>query len=89
MLFRFLRLATRLSDVEDRLREVETAQKQIEVEWETTYDNVRRALAKISKRDQRANEEAPPDERGVGAAPALSAIEQMNQRIRDARRKAL
>ena len=87
MFLRFFRLATRLTDVEDRLAALERDTKGLEVEWESVYDNVRRALAKISKRNERAAQVAespdvPDHADGGGAAGELD----LSERIRASRR---
>lgn len=38
----------------ERIEALERGQRAIALEWEETYDNIRRVLAKLSKRDKRA-----------------------------------
>jgi uncharacterized coiled-coil protein SlyX len=85
-IFSIFRHETRLRDLEDRSAEQEREIKQLELEWSSVYDNVRRLFAKIAKRDQRATE---PHEDGAGATNAQGELvdeDLMNRRIRESRR---
>jgi uncharacterized coiled-coil protein SlyX len=84
--FSIFRHETRLRDLEDRSAEQEREIKQLELEWSSVYDNVRRLFAKIAKRDQRAT---GPQEDGAGATiegGQAGSEDDMNRRIRESRR---
>lgn len=92
MLFRFLKLATRCRDLEDRVQTLESGQKALELEWESTYDSLRRLAGKISRRAQRDAEIAEngstpqPGVAGADQADLGLQIDPMSARIRASRR---
>jgi len=56
-------LAFRLGELDSEVRELKTARKHLELEWEELYDKVRRQMARMSKRyavDAKENGEIPP-----------------------------
>jgi hypothetical protein len=67
MLFRFLRLTTRINALEDEQARLRRAVEALDLEWSDTYDKVRSVLAKLSKRDERARQDPP----GSTNSPAL------------------
>lgn len=93
-MFKLWKLSTRVADLEDEVRRLQTAQKAIEVEWESVYDNVRRAMAKISKRAERAHAEdagsAESSSEPMTAAPMAAGLtlDPMSARIRASRRSS-
>lgn len=82
-IFSIFRHETRLRAVEDKTDELEREVKQLELEWSSVYDNVRRLFAKIAKRDQRASE---THEDGAGPTIEAGSEDDMNRRIRESRR---
>lgn len=82
-LFNIFRLATRLSDLEDRVEQTERAMKGLETEWSSVYDSVRRTLAKISRRDQRERETAQD---APGSTNGAQSVLDLNEDIRSKRR---
>jgi len=56
-------LSARIRVLDGEVRELKTARKHLELEWEELYDKVRRQMARMSKRyavDQKENGEIPP-----------------------------
>lgn len=53
-------------DLWERQRRLESSQRALQLEWEETYDNIRRLLAKIAKREKSAaltdGHDAPEDD---------------------------
>jgi len=71
----------RIETLEARTRKLETEQKQLGLEWEELYDKVRKAMARVSKRAERAEKLEPgPDpelngpEAPEGAEPFIDPI---------------
>lgn len=91
-MFRTWKLSRRVADLEDEVRRLQSAQKAIEVEWESVYDNVRRAMAKISKRAERqSQDDAGSAESGSEPTTAAGSVagltlDPMSARIRASRR---
>jgi len=56
MVFDFLRKAPPVGydELADRISRVERQVKMLELEWESTYNKVRSVLARLNKRDERA-----------------------------------
>ena len=87
------KLKDRIEDLEDRTRALESSHKALEVEWESLYDNVRRALAKMAKRAQRIDQDDAATSAANGSettGPAPTGVhqlsDQMSARIRASRR---
>ncbi len=56
-------LSDRIGDLSNEVRELKSARKHLELEWEELYDKVRRQMARMSKRyavDAKENGEIPP-----------------------------
>jgi len=56
-------LSKRLSELEGTIRELKTARKHLELEWEELYDKVRHQMARMSSRhvrEAKTNGEIPP-----------------------------
>jgi phage shock protein A len=93
-MFTTWKLKTRVAELEDKIRQLETSQKMLEVEWESVYDNVRRAMAKISKRAEREQQsepaagsaENPSEMTNPAATVAGLTLDPMSARIRASRR---
>lgn len=93
-MFKTWKLQTRVAELEDRIRRLEAGQKAIEVEWESVFDNVRRAMAKISKRAAREEEqtsaagsvESASEQTQHAAMAAGLTLDPMSARIRASRR---
>ncbi len=93
-LFDFFRLKTAWRDLGDRVQALESGQKALELEWESTYDSLRRLASKIARRSQRdaeiAESASTPQPGVAGADPAAPGlqIDPMSARIRAARRSS-
>ena len=58
----FFRVKKELSEIKRRQDELENQFKQIELEWDETYDKVRTLFARIAKRQDRAKGEVLQDQ---------------------------
>lgn len=74
------KLESRLLDVEARLAQVETSQKNVRSEWEETFEKVMNALRRLGKRARDAAESdgAPP--KGTPSPATNPVIESIMQR---------
>ncbi len=70
--------------LEDRVYALERDMKSIRVEWETMYDQFRRLLAKLSKREQRAAQDAPGATNGDSAGSLPQTMNPLARRLLDA-----
>jgi len=69
-------LAFRLGELDTEVRQLKTANKHLELEWEELYDKVRRQMARMSKRyavDERERNDVPVVEEAAPGADAASA----------------
>lgn len=93
-MFKFLRVWTRLSDLTDRVQQLESGQKAMELEWESVYDSLRRLAGKIARRSARDAETGAADSSSTeltgaaGADPQGLQLDPMSARIRASRRSA-
>lgn len=86
MLFSIFKHQTRITDLEDKVRGLESDMKALDAEWSSVYDQVRRTLAKIAKRDQRDGEKAQePPGSTTHLEPDASGLS-IDERIRQSRR---
>ncbi len=71
------RLSDRLSSLESTVRQLQTANKHLELEWEELYDKVRRQMSRMSKRyavDAREKDEPSEPESTAGAGDRMDSI---------------
>lgn len=67
-MFALLRSAKKLKDLEERVDKLERASKGLLLDWEDTYDKIRRLMFRISKRVQR-DEQLSPESGSIDAEP--------------------
>src|ERR1044072_763916 len=88
-------LRTQLSEVKERLADVEQKMRTMEMDWEEMYDRFRRLLARISKRQERgtADQSAANGPRIVDSKdpkqlsiPVTDRVAELNRQIRENRR---
>jgi hypothetical protein len=71
-----------LAELDERLERLERSQRDVALDWESTYEKFRQLLMRLNKRDQRAAEGsdiAPVPTNGSGR------VQEINQRILDRR----
>lgn len=59
------KLADRISDLENAVKQLKSDRKVIEEEWEQVYEKYRVAMSKLARRDMRAASEKPQDGPGL------------------------
>ncbi len=62
MIFRWLKLAKRLDDLEETLERHEKTLKNLEIEWSETYDKFRLLNMRVAKRVQRLDQDSSQEE---------------------------
>ncbi len=68
MLFTLLRSTKKLHDLEERVNDFERQMKRMRLEWEDTYEMLRRLVMRVSKRVQR-DEQPSPEAETAGSEP--------------------
>lgn len=80
----------RIETLEQATRKLQTEHKQLGLEWEELYDKVRKAMARVSKRAERAEKlgaDDPPDLNDLnGPEPAEPFVDPISKRILNLRR---
>jgi hypothetical protein len=60
--FALLRSAKKLKDLDERVNDFERQMKRLRLEWEDTYEMLRRLMQRIAKRSQRDEQSSPEPE---------------------------
>ena len=71
-------LAFRLGELDSAVRDLKTANKHLELEWEELYDKVRRQMSRMSKRSAI---DAPPLNNGEDVEPADDGLDPISRSI--------
>ena len=72
-LFATIRHIKRLSDLEERMRTLESAHRALDLEWSDTHEDLRKMLGKISKRAKQLERLEPLGDSGAPARPGSDA----------------
>jgi hypothetical protein len=74
-----------VADLRERVDKLETAQRQLSLEWLSTYDKFRSILARIAKRQEReqqaTGESAPGSQEGAEAGSTPSSLSQRQREV--------
>ena len=84
-MFRFFKVAKRLSELEEAQEKLLRDFKRLELEWEDTYDRVKRLFHRVAKRAQRMEGDSAGDseESSDVVAPIPAGLDSRRQKLNE------
>lgn len=84
-MFERFKVAKRLGELEERQEKLERDFKRLELEWEDTYDRVKRLFHRVAKRAQRMEGPDAGDSEAAGdlGPPAVAGLDERRSKLQE------